>query len=163
MKTHAIIGTEKRLSENVKENKKGAKRRNKDRILVAKAHEKIRNQRNDFLHKTANYFVEEFDFIAIEKLKVKNMVRNNHLNKSISDAGWSDFANILTYKAKSAGREIVKVNPAGTSQICSGCGETVKKSLSVRVHSCPFCGLVIDRDHNAAKNILLRAGSAVGR
>jgi len=138
--------------------KKGSGSRTRAGILVARAYEKITNQRNDFLHKTANYYIEKYQTIAIENLSVRNMVRNHHLAKSISDAGWNTFSEYLAYKAEGAGREIVKVNPAGTSQICFGCGEIVKKSLAVRVHKCPECGLVMDRDENAAVNILVRSG-----
>jgi len=128
--------------------------RTRAKILVAKAHEKITNQRNDFLHKTANSYIEQYQTIAIENLSVRNVVKNPHLSRSISDT----FSEYLAYKAEGAGREIVKVNPAGTSQECSGCGEIVKKTLVVRVHNCPECGLVMDRDENAAVNILVRSG-----
>lgn len=136
--------------------KKTSTGRKKAKLLVAKSHQKVTNQRIDFLHKTANQYISHFDLIAIEKLQVKNMIRNKHLSKSISDAGWNTFGEFLTYKAESANRKIVKVNPNGTSQECSGCGSIVKKSLSVRVHVCPLCNLVMDRDQNAAKNILKR-------
>jgi len=138
--------------------KKGSACRAKARILVAKAHEKITNQRNDFLQKTANYYIEQYQTIAIENLTIRNMVKNPHLSRSISDAGWNTFSEYLAYKAEGAGREIVKVDPSGTSQECSGCGEVVKKSLAIRVHNCPECGLVMDRDENAAVNILMRSG-----
>lgn len=93
----------------------------------------------------------------MEDLQIKNMVKNRSLAKSISDAGWGEFISMLSYKAESAGREVVKVKPHGTSQECSRCGTFVKKDLSVRTHICPHCGLVLDRDHNAAINILQRA------
>jgi putative transposase len=133
--------------------KKGSKHRAKARLLVAKAHEKIQNQRRDFLHKTANYYIENYDVIYIEDLNVKGMVQNHHLAKSINDSSWGAFANMLTYKAEGAGRELVKVPPQNTSQLCSNCGLKVEKNLAVRVHQCPYCGLVLDRDENAAKNI----------
>jgi putative transposase len=82
------------------------------------------------------------------------MVKNHHLAKSILDAAWGQFLEILTVKAASAGHEVIRVNPRFTSQQCYQCGETVQKSLSVRTHICPFCGAVADRDVNAAKNIL---------
>jgi putative transposase len=85
------------------------------------------------------------------------MVKNKYLAGSISDAGWHEFANMLTYKTESAGAQVVLVDPRNTTQICSGCGETVKKPLAVRSHRCLTCGLVLDRDHNAAINILHRA------
>jgi putative transposase len=84
------------------------------------------------------------------------MVQNHHLAKSISDAGWAAFLTILSFKAACAGREVVAVNPAFTSQTCSGCGEMVSKGLSVRWHACPVCGTELHRDHNAAKNIQWR-------
>ena len=91
--------------------------------------------------------------ICIEALKVKNMVRNSCLSKSIADAGWSTFFDLLLYKAAEAGRELVKVNPKNTSQNCSDCGKKVPKSLATRVHNCPYCNLSLDRDVNAARNI----------
>src|SRR5262249_11565680 len=106
------------------------------------------------------------DVIYHEDLQTANMVQNHHLAKSIQDAGWGAFLIILSYKAACAGRRIVAVNPAYTSQTCSGCGIVVQKGLSVRWHSCPECGASLHRDHNAAKNIerlgqSLQAGVAV--
>jgi putative transposase len=120
---------------------------------LAKKHLRIKRQRADFAHKVADNLVKNYGRIAVEDLRIKNMVRNHHLAHSISDAGWGQFLNILSYKAEYAGREFVQVNPNGTSQICSGCGATVKKSLSTRVHNCPACGLSLNRDFNAALNI----------
>ena len=134
--------------------KKGSVGRKEARILVAKAHERVFNLRNDFLHKTANYYIENYGTINIEDLQVRNMLKNKHLSKSIADASWSKFFDMLTYKAEEAGREVVKVRPHGTSQLCSFCGAKVPKTLAVRVHRCSVCGLVMDRDHNAALNIL---------
>ena len=88
-----------------------------------------------------------------EDLQPANMVKNHHLAKSITDAGWGAFLIILAYKAAYAGRRVIAVNPAYTSQTCSGCGVMVSKGLSVRWHSCPDCGTSLHRDHNAAKNI----------
>lgn len=133
---------------------KGSNRRRKARLLVAKCHEKVSNQRKDFLHKVANSYIEGNQTIYIEELNIKGMIRNRHLSRSIADSSWGMFFNFLLYKAEEADRTVVKVTPNGTSQICSGCGEKVPKSLSVRVHQCPFCNLVLDRDHNAALNIL---------
>ena len=134
--------------------KKGAKRRAKARKLVSGIHEKIANQRLDFCHKTAKKIVDAYSHIAVENLSIRNMVKNPHLAKSISDAGWGMFLTILKSKAEKAGRGFEEVNPQGTSQRCSVCGEVVKKSLAVRVHRCPSCGLSLDRDVNAALNIL---------
>jgi putative transposase len=137
----------------VSRKKKGGSNRRKAIRLLAKKHLRIKRQRADFAHKVADNLVKNYGRIAVEDLRIKNMVRNHHLAHSISDAGWGQFLNILSYKAEYAGREFVQVNPNGTSQICSGCGATVKKSLSTRVHNCPACGLSLNRDFNAALNI----------
>lgn len=143
--------------------KKGSVGSKQAKRLVAKSYEKIMNQRIDFLHKIANHYIKNFDLIVIEKLQIKNMVKNKYLSKSITDAGWGTFGNFLAYKAESVGRKIVKVDPKNTSQQCSSCGKIVKKSLKVRIHSCSFCNLVIDRDENAALNILYRGvGQTLG-
>jgi putative transposase len=97
--------------------------------------------------------------IFLEDVRVRNLVRNHHLAKGISDAGWAAFRTILEGKAAYAGKRVIAVLPAFTSQDCSGCGERVPKSLSMRTHVCADCGLVLDRDANAALNIL-RAGQA---
>ena len=128
-------------------------------MLLKRKHQKVQRQRRDFQHKTALALVRQYDTIYLEDLQVANMVRNRHLAKSISDASWAQFRTILSFKAVCAGRRVVAVPPAYTSQDCSNCGERVYKSLSVRTHICPRCGLVLDRDENAAQNIL-RAGQA---
>jgi putative transposase len=137
----------------VSRKKKGGSNRRKAVRLLAKKHLRVKRQRADFAHKIADNLVKNYGRIAVEDLRIKNMVRNHHLARSISDAGWGQFVSILSYKAEYAGREFVQVNPNGTSQICSGCGATVKKSLSTRVHNCPACGLSLNRDFNAALNI----------
>jgi putative transposase len=137
----------------VSRRKRGSHRRRKAVMLLAKAHQTVRRQRADFHHKTALALVRENDAIYHESLQVRNLVKNHHLAKSISDAGWGAFLTILTHKAAWAGRRIVAVNPAYTSQRCSGCGEVVYKGLSVRWHRCPLCGASLHRDHNAARNI----------
>ena len=133
---------------------KGSNGRRHARVLVARSHETVRSQRNDFLHKLANQYVAKYGVICVEDLNIKGMVRNKHLSKSISDSSWGKFFELLTYKAEEAGRKVIKVSPNNTSQICSECGEKVEKSLAVRTHHCPYCGLVLDRDENAARNIL---------
>ncbi|MGH9637296.1 MAG: RNA-guided endonuclease InsQ/TnpB family protein [Candidatus Angelobacter sp.] len=137
----------------VSRRKKGSHRRRKAVTLLAKAHQKVKRQRQDFQHKTALAFVQQYDTIYHEDLQVGNMLKNHHLAKSIQDAGWYTFVSILTFKAVCAGKRVVAVNPAYTSQTCSGCGVVVKKGLSVRWHACPACGASLHRDHNAAKNI----------
>jgi putative transposase len=139
-----------------------SKRRGKAVKLLAKKHQKIARQRADFHHKTALKIVQEFDRIAVEDLNVKGMVKNHHLAKGISDAGWGQFTLILTSKAESAGREAIKVNPSYTSQDCSKCGARVRKTLATREHRCISCGLVLHRDHNAARNIEKRGALASG-
>jgi putative transposase len=136
--------------------KKGSHRRSKAVTLLAKAHQTVRRQRADFHHKTALALVKAHDVIYHEDLQVRTMVRNHHLAKSISDAGWAAFLTILTFKAESAGKRVVAVDPAFTSQICSGCGVLVQKGLSIRWHECPACGTSLHRDHNAARNIQWR-------
>jgi len=143
----------------VSRRKKGSTRRRKAITLLAKAHLKVKRQRQDFHQKVALHLVQINDTIYHEELQTANMVKNHHLAKSISDAGWSQFLSILCAKAAWAGRRVVAVPPAYTSQMCSGCGVLVKKGLSIRWHSCPDCGLALHRDHNAAKNIQ-RAGLA---
>jgi putative transposase len=138
--------------------KKGSQRRRKANREVAVKHLKINRQRRDFHFKTAKQYAERYSRICVEDLNVAGMVRNHHLAKSILDAGWSAFLDILTDKAESAGHVVVRVPARFTTQQCSRCGEYVQKSLSVRTHICPSCGLVEDRDVNAAKNIL-RAGA----
>jgi putative transposase len=138
----------------VSRRQKGSHRRRKAVQLVARAHLKVKRQRADFHQKTALALVRATDTIYHEDLRVANMLKNHHLAKSISDAGWSAFLTILTFKAASAGKRVRAVNPAFTSQSCSGCGVLVAKGLSVRWHRCPDCGTNLHRDHNAARNIL---------
>jgi len=139
----------------VSRRKRGSKRRRKAVRRLAKRHDKVTCVRRDFHHKTALDLVRRFDVIAVENLNVKGLAQMA-LAKQVHDAGWAQFSAILADKAASAGRELVAVDPRGTSQECSGCGAEVRKDLSVRVHECPACGLVVDRDVNAARNILRR-------
>ena len=142
--------------------KRGSKNRRKANLLVAKAHRRIRNKRLDFHHQEARKIVDRHGAIAVEGLRINNMVRNHSLAKSIADAGWNQFLTILTTKAEEAGLVVVVVNPAGTSQVCIGCRRPVPKTLSDRWHTCPYedCGLLLQRDHNSAREILNRAGLA---
>jgi putative transposase len=134
--------------------------RNRKEVLrqVQRQHQHVQNQRRDFAHKLSYTLVQNYDLIAVENLRITNMVRNKHLSKSILDAGWGVFRNLLTSKAASAGREVVLVDPAYTSKCCSKCGAIFEHfDLSTRWVECG-CGLSLDRDHNAAVNILRRAG-----
>jgi len=137
--------------------KKGSKRRRKAARNVAKTHLKINRQRRDHHFKVAKRYAEQYHHIAVEDLQITNMVKNHQLSKSILDASWSAFLDILEDKAARAGHQVIRVNLCFTSQKCHQCGEMVQKSLSVRTHLCPFCGYVADRDVNAARNILVRA------
>jgi len=134
--------------------KKGSHRRRKAARSTAQTHLKIARQRRDFHYKAAKQYAEHYQVIAVEKLQILNMVQNHSLAKSIMDASWGAFLDILEVKAESAGHQVIRVNPRFTSQKCHQCGEIVQKSLSVRTHICPFCGYVADRDVNAAHNIL---------
>ena len=136
--------------------------RKKSRLKVARLYEKITDQRLDFLLKLSSGLAKSFQLIAFEKLNIKGMVRNKYLAKSISDASWNRFLQQLRYKAAEAGIWAVEINAKNTSQICSGCGSNVPKTLAVKKHKCPQCGLIIDRDINAAKNILQLALNTVG-
>jgi putative transposase len=138
--------------------KQGSHRRRKACRQVACKHLKISRQRRDFHFKTANQYAEQYSRICVEDLNVAGMAQNHHLAKSIHDASWSAFLGILEDKAARAGHQVVRVPARFTTQKCSRCGEYVQKSLSVRTHICPSCGLVEDRDVNAARNIL-RAGA----
>ena len=149
------------LQRRVARRAKGGANRRKAIQAVARHHQHISNRRADFLDKLANNLIQDYDLIAVENLKITNMVRNRHLAKSILDGGWGYFQQRLRDKAAEAGRVIAETDPAYTSQTCSGCGQRFeeRQELSVRWVTCP-CGLSMDRDHNAARNILIRAGRA---
>ncbi len=138
--------------------KKGSKNRSKQRLKVARAHRKVRNQRLDFMHKLSRSLVDRFDLIAFEDLRIKNMLKNRYLAKGIADASWHLLQSLTAYKAEWAGKHTAFAVPNGTSQDCSCCGKTIKKSLATRIHRCPQCRLEMDRDVNAAINILKRVG-----
>ena len=144
----------KRLQKTLSRKKRGSHRREKSRILLAKAWRKVRRQRDDFAHKISNNLVKEYGIIVFEDLNIKSMVKNHSLASAIMDSCWYKLRQFTVYKAERRGGRVIFVNPAGTSQKCSGCREMVQKPLSERVHMCPKCGLVLDRDVNAARNIL---------
>lgn len=151
-----------RLQRQLSRKKKGSQNKEKTRIKVARRHEKIENRRNDFLHKASRQIADTYETVYVEDLKITNMVRNHCLAKSISDVSWGKFTRMIAYKAEGAGGRLIKVDPKNTSQLCSQCGEIVEKTLSRRIHVCPYCGLVMDRDRNGALNILKR-GREIGR
>jgi putative transposase len=130
--------------------------RRKAKLRVARLHEKVASTREDFLHKTTTSLVNDYSLIALEELAPKQMAQENY-GKQINDAGWGTFANMLGYKAEDAGCQIVFVNPKGTTKTCSCCGQQQDMPLSERIYYCPSCGMIKDRDLNAAINILTRA------
>jgi putative transposase len=140
-----------------------SKRYHKARIQVARKHLGVSRRRKDFVVKTARTLIQANDLVAYEDLKVRNMVKNHKLALSISDASWSMFREWLEYFAKVFDKVAVAVPPHYTSQDCSGCGTVVKKSLSLRTHTCLVCGTVLDRDENAAINILMKAFEILGK
>jgi len=143
----------KRFQKKVSRKKKGSNNRKKAINKLGRKHLKVSRQRKDFVVKTARCVIKSNDLVAIEALKVLNMVKNHRLAKSINDVSWGLFVQWLEYFAKIYGKVLVKVNPQYTSQKCSDCGQLVKKTLSVRTHIC-LCACVLDRDENAAINIL---------
>jgi len=147
----------KRLHRQVSRKQKKSKNRKKARQHLAKAYLKVQRQREDFARKTANALVSSHDLIAYEQLQIRNMVKNHKLAKSIHDAAWGQFLNWVKSYGIMHDIPIIAVAPQYTSQDCSGCGEHVKKTLSTRTHICSSCGLVLDRDENAAVNILAKA------
>ncbi|MBV9849719.1 MAG: transposase [Armatimonadetes bacterium] len=146
----ALAKAQRKLSKQ----KRGSRERRKAKQVVSRIHERVRHRRHDFVHQTVRRIVNRFGVIVVEKLNVKGMVQNHCLAKSISDASWSMFRNVLSQKAERAARVYAEINPAYTSMTCSGCGHIAKKPLSQRQHDCPMCGLSLDRDTNAAINIL---------
>jgi putative transposase len=146
----ALAKTQRKLSKATK----GTPERAKRRKVVGRAHERISFRRNNFVHQESRKIVNKYGTICIEDLNVNRMVHNHCLAKSIADAAWSGFFAMLSYKAESAGRNLVKVNPAYTTQDCHRCGHRQKLTLADRIYVCPCCGLHMDRDLNASKNIL---------
>jgi len=154
--------TEKKLrreQRRLSRKKKGSENRRRQSIKVARAHEKVANRRRDFLHKTSRRVIDSHEGFAFEKLRVKNMLKNHRLAKTMAGVGWATFVSMMAYKAAKAGKPFVLVNPRNTSNLCSGCGAIVSNTLVNRTHVCPECGLTLDRDHNAAINVKLRAGT----
>ena len=147
----------RKLQKDLSRKQKGSNNRRKDRLKVAKLHEKISNQRKDYLHKISHYIISENQVIVIEDLKVSNMIKNHKLAKSIADVSWSEFRRQLEYKSEWYGRELI-IAPSNyaSSQLCSNCGNksSQTKDLSCRTYICPVCGMEMDRDINASKNLL---------
>lgn len=150
--------TQRQLSAVAKDTPERAQRRK----VVARVHERITHRRRNFAHQESRKIVNRFDVIAVEDLAVNQMVHHHCLAKSIQDAAWSQFTAFMAYKAAYAGRQYVAVNPAYTSQDCSRCGHRQKKTLAECIHQCVCCGLTLDRDHNAALNILRLGQQSLG-
>ncbi|MGL5807431.1 MAG: RNA-guided endonuclease InsQ/TnpB family protein [Xenococcaceae cyanobacterium] len=147
----------KHYSRRLSKTEKGSKNRAKARKKLGKAHLKVSRRRNDWVCKLAQHVIRSNDLVAVENLKVRNMIKNHCLAKSISDAAWYRFREWLEYFSQVYGVPVIAVNPSYTSQNCSNCGQLVVKTLSTRTHKCPHCGYTADRDENAAINILLAA------
>ncbi len=130
--------------------------------VVQHLHQRIAKRRANFAHQLSRRLLDTFQILAFEDLNPSNRVKNHALAKRISDAAWNQLVQDTTYKAECAGRTLVLLDPRDTSQACARCGERVKKALSVRVHVCPACGLVLERDLNAALNIVARGLARLG-
>jgi putative transposase len=157
-----LRASEKRLTREqiqLSRKKKRSNNRKKQVTIVARVHRKIRNQRKDFAHQTSRMLVNTYDHIVFEDLQIQNMMQNHHLAKSISDSGWHQLISLTKSKAEYAGKVVELVNPKGTSQVCI-CGYPVPKKLSMRIHNCPSCGLVLGRDHVSA--MVIESRSTVG-
>jgi putative transposase len=148
---HKSIEKINQLQRELAKKKKGSKNREKVRIRLAKAWRKVRLQREDYCHKVSNYLAKKYNMIVFEKLRIGNMVRQHTLATSIYDSTWGQLKRLAAYKA-----EVIEVDPYNTTQICSNCErkQETKLKLSDRIYKCQYCGLVLDRDVNAAKNIL---------
>jgi putative transposase len=142
----------RRASRQLSRRQKGSNNYEKAKTRLQVLHERIRNQRLDFLHKQSTIYSKRYDLIFLEKLRVLNMTKNHKMARAILDSGWSMFGSMLKYKAK----QVVEVYSPNTSVDCSYCGNKVPKSLAVRIHRCDKCSIVLDRDYNAALNILQR-------
>lgn len=152
-----LIKSEKRLKmlhRRLSRKKKGSRNRGKARFRLARQYNKVSNQRTDFLHKLSHKLTTRFGSIAVEDLQIGNMVQNHHLAKGISDASWSSFISMLSYKAVTGGGQLIKVSPRNTSKTCSNCGNIMEMPLGERTFTCANCGFVAHRDLNASLNIL---------
>lgn len=157
----ALVKAQRKFSKK----KKPTQNRTKAHKVVARIHERISNKRHNFVHQLSRKFIERYNTICVEDISINDMQKNNFrcINKSIGDAAWRMFLNLLEYKAEYAGKRVVKINPAYTSQTCSKCGTRHKLKLSNRVYHCPCCNLKLDRDINAAINILRLGMRSLGK
>ena len=131
-------------------------------MKVAECHQRFRRKRHDFLHKLSNYYATEYDLVAVEDLDVKSMLESSGNSQNTASAAWDTFTTLLEYQCKREGTHFVEVEPAGTTKECASCGIESDKPLWVREHSCPACGFKMDRDANAALNILSRGFKKLG-
>ena len=150
-----------RLQRKKEKSTKGSQEHHKVIHALCHAHKRATNRRRDFSHQESRKLVNRYQIIVFEDLNIQNMQTNGYksITRGIADVAWGQFVQFTTYKAENAGRVVVRVNPRGTTQMCSSCHAIVPKDLSVRIHDCPHCGLVLNRDHNAALNILARGFS----
>lgn len=146
----------KQQQRNLSRKTKGSNNRRKARILLAKTWRKVRRQRDDTAHKISRHLADNYETIVFEDLKIPQMVKNHNLASAIMDAAWGKLRLLTAYKAEQRGGQVMLVDPSGTTQKCSGCGNVVPKDLSERMHECPYCGLCIGRDLNSAREILQR-------
>lgn len=156
----ALAIVQRRLSKEAK----GTPQYRKRKRALNHIHQRIANRRKNFAHQQSRKLIDAYQLIAFEKLDIPDMQAGNPrgMNKSIADVAWNQFVQGCSSKAEEAGRTVVLVDPRNTTKACSGCGEIVPKPLSQRVHHCPKCGLILDRDHNAAVNILARGLASMG-
>jgi putative transposase len=146
----------KKLQRSLARKKRFSKNWMKGKAKLERVYNHITNQRRDFLHKLSRYYVDTYATICVEDLDIKGLQEKGNstgLHRSIHDVSWGRFHSYLAYKAESAGTNVIAVDPRNTTQMCSNCGSIVKKTLSDRIHECPYCGFVADRDYNAAVNI----------
>ncbi|NLJ22332.1 MAG: IS200/IS605 family element transposase accessory protein TnpB, partial [Methanothrix soehngenii] len=155
---HELARAQRKLSKAPK----GTPDRKKALKVVERVHERIANKRYEFAHQISNDLVKRFGLIAFEDLNIKGMTKNHCLAKSIHDVAWNMLVTLTSYKAERAGSMVVLVDPRNTSKMCSRCGILVQKDLSERFHNCTQCGLSVDRDWNAAINILRLGLQSVG-
>jgi len=144
----------KKAHKTLSRKKRGSKNREKAKVKLSRVYEKVKDTRLDFLHKTSTWIADRYSVVCVEDLNIAGMAQGLRLGKSVYDASWGKALELLEYKLEERSGELIKVDPRYTSQTCSGCGELVEKPLLERVHRCPSCGLVLNRDLNAARNIL---------
>ena len=152
----------KREQQSLSRKQHGSNNWEKQRLQVAECHQRVRRKRHDFLHKLSNYYATEYDLVAVEDLDIKSMLESVGNSRNTASSAWNTFTTMLEYKCKREGTHFVEVEPAGTTKECASCGVESDKPLWVREHSCPACGFGMDRDANAAINILSRGFEKLG-